>query len=285
MLRLVSWLPLPVIAVLGYVLGTGMFYVVKSRRNIALRNVAVCFPDMNSAQRQQTVKRCFQLIGTSYLYVGVHWWASYERLDRLLTYEGKAHYDKAIADGSNIILLAPHAIGLEVAGLMLSRERSMMSMYQEARRKPLLNEMVKNGRERFGGLLIERRAPLRSLLKLIRAGKPFYYLPDQDARAEGVFVPFFGTQASTFPVLSKFAKIGNAVVIPCYTHILPRGRGWRVIIGEPLANFPGKNEHEDALRMNQAIEEMIRREPAQYYWLHKRFKTRPDGAKDFYGDN
>lgn len=281
LLRLLSWLPLPALAVLGTALGTLIFHLMKSRRKIAVRNLAVCFPEMDTAQQHKTAKRCFQLVATTALNMGVNWWASPDRLERLVSFEGKSHYDKALADGRNIILLAPHAIALEMAGLMLSRERSMITMYQ-ATKKPLLNDLVKDRRGRFGGILVERRAPLRSLLRLIKAGNPFYYLPDQDAGDKGVFVPFFGIEAATFPVLSKFTKLGDAVVLPCFTHILPRGKGWHVIIGEPLENFPGLSETDDARRMNESIEKMVRVAPEQYFWVHKRFKTRPDGEPDFY---
>jgi len=281
LLRLISLLPLPVIAVLGSGLGTLVFYVMKSRRQIALQNLAACFPDRSAQQNQATAKRCFQLIATTTLSMGVNWWASPQRLERLVRYEGKANYEQAIEQGRNIILLAPHAIALEMGALLLSRERSMITMYQHTRRK-LLNDFVKDRRGRFGGILVERREPLRSLLKLIRAGNPFYYLPDQDAGDKGVFVPFFGNDASTFPMLSKFAKVGQAVVLPIYTHILPRGAGWHVVIGKPLAHYPSGDEIEDTRRMNEEIEAMIRTAPEQYFWVHKRFKTRPGEAESFY---
>ncbi len=283
LLRAVSWLPLPVIAIIGNILGTLVFVLMKSRRNIAIRNLSACFPELTPQQHQQKAKRCFQLVAITTLNMGVNWWASPDRLERLVSYEGKEHYDKAIDEGRNIILLAPHAIALEMGGLLLSRERDMITMYQ-ATRKPLLNDMVKDRRGRFGGILVERRAPLRSLLKLIKAGNPFYYLPDQDAGDKGLFVPFFGIQASTFPMLSKFAKLGNAVVLPCFTHILPKGAGWHVMIGEPLENFPDQDELADTRRMNEVIESMISKAPEQYFWVHKRFKTRPDGETDFYRD-
>jgi len=232
LLRLISLLPLPVIAALGTLLGTLIFHAMRSRRNITVQNLAACFPEKSMQQHNQTAKRCFQLIAITTLSMGVNWWASPKRLERLVHYEGKSNYDRALSEGRNIILLAPHAIALEMGALLLSRERSMITMYQHTRKK-LLNDIVKDRRGRFGGILVERREPLRGLLKLIRAGNPFYYLPDQDAGDKGVFVPFFGNQASTFSMLSKFAKVGNAVVLPIYTHILPNGAGWRVVIGVP----------------------------------------------------
>ncbi len=281
LLRLISLLPLPVIAMLGTGLGSLVFILMKSRRNIALQNLAICFPDKSDQQIYATAKRCFQLIATTTLSMGINWWASPARLQRLVSYEGKSHYEEAIAQGHNIILLAPHAIALEMGALLLSRERSMITMYQHTRKK-LLNDIVKDRRGRFGGILVERREPLRSLLKLIRSGNPFYYLPDQDAGDKGVFVPFFGTEASTYPMLSKFAKIGNAVVLPIYTHILPNGAGWRVVIDKPLEHYPSGDEMVDTRRMNEVIEAMIKTAPEQYFWVHKRFKTRPAGSDSVY---
>lgn len=281
LLRLLSLLPLPIIAMMGSGLGSLVFYLMKSRRQIALQNLSACFPERSEQQHLMMAKRCFQLIAITTLGMGINWWATPARLQRLVSYEGKSHYEDAIAQGHNIILLAPHAIALEMGALLLSRERSMITMYQHTRKK-LLNDIVKDRRGRFGGILVERREPLRRLLKLIRAGNPFYYLPDQDAGDKGVFVPFFGIDTCTYPMLSKFAKMGNAVVLPIYTHILPNGAGWRVIIDKPLENYPSGDEMEDTRRMNEVIEAMIRTAPEQYFWVHKRFKTRPPGIDGFY---
>jgi len=180
LLRLISLLPLPIIAMMGSALGSLVFYLMKSRRQIAVQNLAACFPELSEQDHLATAKRCFQLIATTTLSMGINWWASPARLQRLVNYEGRDHYEQAIAQGRNIILLAPHAIALEMGALLLSRERSMITMYQHTRKK-LLNDIVKDRRGRFGGILVERREPLRALLKLIRSGKPFYYLPDQDA--------------------------------------------------------------------------------------------------------
>jgi len=282
-LRAISWLPLPVIAVLAKALGSLVFHLMGSRRNVALQNIAVAFPERSESEQRAIAKKSFQLVAHTALTIGINWWASPERLKRLVTFEGKEHYDREVEAGNNVILLAPHAAALEMAGLVMSLERPMITMYQHTR-KPLLNEIVKHKRGRFKGLLVERKEPLRNLLKLIRAGNPFYYLPDQDASDKGVFVPFFGKDASTYPMLSKFAKLGKAKVIPCFTHILPNGKGWHVIVGEPLENFPSESDSdvEDARRMNEAIESMIRVAPEQYFWVHKRYKTRPEGEAPFY---
>ena len=158
----------------------------------------------------------------------------------------------------------------------------MISMYQHTKNK-LVDRYVKLGRGRFDGILVERKEPLRNLIRLIRKGYPFYYLPDQDARDKGVFAPFFGVQASTIPVLGKFASMSNAVVIPCSTRILESGKGFEVNLGSPIENFPSGDDVEDTTIMNHAIEVMVEAMPEQYFWVHKRFKTRPEGEPAFYG--
>jgi KDO2-lipid IV(A) lauroyltransferase len=204
----------------------------------------------------------------------MHWWISKQRFNRLVEIRGREHYDRALESGRNIIILAPHFISLDVAGLRLAQERPILTMYQYAKNK-LADEIVKRGRLRYGGALVERKEPMRNLIRAIRKGQPFYYLPDQDAGRKGVFVPFFHAQASTFSVLGKFAEMTNAIVIPCRTRIKPWGQGYEVTIEKPLQDFPCLDEILDTTRMNQAVADLIRPHPEQYFWVHKRFKTRP----------
>jgi len=157
----------------------------------------------------------------------------------------------------------------------------MITMYQYSKNK-LMNEVVKDRRSRFDGALVERKEPMRNLIRLIRKGYPFYYLPDQDAGRKGVFVPFFHTQAATFSVLGKFSAMTNAVVIPCQNKIKPWGMGYEATLGKPLENFPIGDDVLDTTTMNKAVEMMIREMPEQYFWVHKRFKTRPEGEPKFY---
>ena len=204
----------------------------------------------------------------------MHWWISKRRFNRLVEIKGREHYDQALESGQNIIILAPHFISLDVAGLRLAQERPLLTMYQYAK-NGLADEVVKRGRLRYGGELVERKAPMRNLIRAIRKGQPFYYLPDQDAGRKGVFVPFFHAQASTYSVLGKFVEMTNAIVIPCRTRIKPWGQGYAVTLEAPLQNFPQGDELLDTAIMNQAVADLIRPNPEQYFWVHKRFKTRP----------
>jgi KDO2-lipid IV(A) lauroyltransferase len=269
-------LPLPLLALLGGFIGLLFYYLGAARRRVAFKNIRVCFPEFSDQECRKINRRHFTLVGQSLFTAPMNWWISKKRFNKFVSITGRDAYDKALAENRNIIILAPHFASLDVAGYILAQERPMVTMYQYAK-NGLVDEIVKRGRLRFGGVLVERKEPLRNLIRAIRKGHPFYYLPDQDAGRKGVFVPFFHEQASTFPMLGKFAEMTNALVIPCRTKIKPWGLGYEVILGEALADFPTGDEVQDTTIMNQAVADLIRPNPEQYFWVHKRFKTRPPG--------
>jgi KDO2-lipid IV(A) lauroyltransferase len=284
-MRALSFLPLPIIAALGKALGLTVYALAASRRRISFRNISVCFPELTAQEVRRINRAHFGLLGHSVFSTPRHWWVSERRFVNSVTVVGKEHYDDALATGRNIIILAPHFVALDVAGYILARERPILTMYQYAKNR-LIDEVVKRGRTRYGGELVERKEPMRNLIRAIRKGHPFYYLPDQDAGRKGVFVPFFHEQASTYPMLGKFTQMTNALVVPCRTRIKPWGRGYEVCLGKPLDNYPLGDELSDTARMNEEVAELIRPYPEQYFWVHKRFKTRPpedvDSAMKFY---
>ena len=282
--RLISFLPLPIIAILGQSVGIICYCVMSSRRKIAFKNISMCFPEFSQAQCKSINRQHFRHVGQTLFTTPMNMWISEQRFDRLVSITNREHYDAAIEAGRNIIILAPHFMGIDVSGLALSRERKIISMYQYAK-NALVDEISKGGRTRFGGVLVERKEPLRKILRLISQGDPFYYLPDQDAGRKGIFVPFFYEQASTTPALAKYTKAADAVVIPCRTRIKKWGLGYEVILGEALENFPSGEEYADTALMNRQIADMIRQTPAQYLWMHKRFKTRPLGEAGNYYQN
>jgi len=278
-----SFLPLPVLAVTGYGIGLTFYALYAKRREIAYRNIDVCFPEFSVAQKKRINRQHFCLLGQSVMTACMSWCISPERFDRMVTIYNREHYDQALARGEKIILLAPHFISLEVSGLALQRERPMVGMYQYMK-NPLLDTVALNGRQRFcpDGILFERKRPLRELLRILMKGHPFWYSPDQDAMRKGVFVPFFNTLASTTPALGKFMQTTKSIVIPCRNRILPWGRGYEVVLGKPIEGLASGDEEADAAAMNRAIEAMVREAPEQYLWVHKRFKTRPPGEASFY---
>ena len=281
LMLLMSWLPSRVLWVMGIAFGTIVSRLPTPNRRFAERNIELCFPEMTLPERRQLVKRHFQLSGYAILSLGVTWFSPPWRMKRFITLRDKHHIDDAFAAGKNVVLLAPHFIGLDMGGVRLSMERKYVSMYRKAR-DPLLEYLFQR-RSRFGGIIVERSASLKSLIRYIRDGRPFYYLPDQDmGERASVFVPFFGIPAATVTALSRIAEVTNSAVVPCITRALPNGRGYETRLYPPLENFPTDDPVEDARRMNREIEQWVREMPEQYMWTYRRFKTRPNGEPSLY---
>ena len=281
-MRALSWLPLPVLALIGSGIGMLFYWLHAGRRRIVRRNITACFPDCTPREQTRLVRQHYRAAGQATLDETVAWFASSSRLRRLVRFRGREHYDAALAAKRNIILLAPHFVGLDIGGIRLSMERPMVSVYRHPKNE-LLADVMLRARGRFGGHLVEHNKPFTTLVRMVRNGLPLYYLPDQDAgRRNSVFAPFFGVPAATFSVLPRLAHMTNAVVIACWTRQLPFGRGYEVSFRAPIENFFTDDALADTTRMNREIEECVKEAPAQYFWLHKRFKTRPEGEADFY---
>lgn len=280
-MRTVSLLPMRLIWLLGVVLGWSFHLIPSKLKKVALANVRLCFPELGEQSQRALVRRNYCMLGVSVLSYGIGWWAPPERLRRLVRFRDRHYYDDAVASGRAVILLTPHFLALDLCGITLSSERTMITMYRESGNR-LLDRMLRK-RSRFGAVLFERKANLRSLIRHLREGRPFYYLPDQDpGGAEGVFVPFFGVPAATVTALSRIAKMTDAVVIPCCNRILPWGRGFEVRFEAPLAGYPSDDPEQDARRMNEVVERAVRQNPEQYLWGYRRFKTRPAGSPPIY---
>lgn len=282
LLRALALLPLPVIAPLGWGLGMLLYLGHAGRRHVVRANIAGCFPSWSARQRARLVRRHYRAFGQTVLSMGIALWAGTRRLHRLARMRGAQHYTHALAAGRPIILLAPHFLGLDFGGLRLSTERPMVTVYRHPD-NALLAHVVQRARSRYGAHLVEHNKPFITLVRLVRKGLPLYYLPDQDAgRRRAVFAPFFGVPASTFAAVARLAQATEAVVLACFTRQLPWGRGYEIIFRPALANFPSGDAVADATRINREIEACVLEAPEQYFWLHKRFKTRPEGEPDFY---
>ena len=276
---LLHWLPLPLLAALGRGFGLLLYALVRERRRITLINLGLCFPQLSAAEKSALARRHFAVLGRSLLELGLWWWASAARIKRLVRIEGEEKL--AAYQGKQVILLAPHFVALDAGGVRLGIDHAMVSIYARAKNR-VFDGALRRGRERFGKLqLVARTDGVSKVLRPLRAGIPFYYLPDMDyGRREAVFVPFFGYPAATITGLSRLAKISGAVVLPVITRMVDDH--YVTSIGEAWSDFPTDDVVADTRRMNAFLETEIMKSPEQYYWLHKRFKTRPRGEKGVY---
>jgi KDO2-lipid IV(A) lauroyltransferase len=280
---LLHWLPLPLQAAFGWVLGHLLYVLVSPRRRVVMINLGLCFPELSEKQRRRLARQNFVAVTRSMLERSIIWWASEQRIRRLVELHGVDKVRSAHAEGRGVVMLVPHFVGLDMAGSRMAMEMDCVSMYA-AQLNKLLEEMLLHGRTRFGSqVLLSRQEGIRGAVRAIKQGRPFYYLPDLDyGPKESIFAPFFGVQTATIPGLPRIASLGNAVVIPLVVRMKPWGRGYVGEFGEPWTDFPGDDVAHDTSRMNAWIESEVRKTPEQYYWVHKRFKTRPPGEPRLY---
>ena len=281
-LRLLGAVPMPALYHAGTFLGDLLRLLVPSRRRIAERNLALCFPDQPKQQVAVMARENIRNTARMLLYTGFVWWAPREKLMNRVRVRNPQVLEQCLKTGRGIVILAPHFLALELGGVFLSLHYGGVSVYQRTR-NPVFDRFMLRARQRFGARLFERKSDLKQMIRAIRGGKPCYYLPDQDpGPRRAVFAPFFGIPTATWPVLGRLAKMGGATVLPCATYLLPKGEGFELIFDAPLEAFPTGDALADAKRMNLAIEACVQRSPLQYFWVHKRFKTRPPGAPDPY---
>lgn len=278
------WLPLPVLAAVGRGLGALLYRLGGSRRRIGRRNLQLCMPDMPPPEREALLREHFALLGRSLLERGVLWWASPARLKRLIHVEGEINFAQD-QDGA-VMWLLPHFLALDVAGVatQLFQTRRVASIYQR-QSNPTLDAAMRRGRLRFGaGELFSRHGEgALPLVRAIKRGAVFCNLPDMDfGLRDAAFVPFFGVEAATLLAPARMAKSLKMTVQPIVAEFLPGGQGWRVRFLPPWVGYPSGDELADTRHINAWIESEVRQMPAQYLWVHRRFKTRPPGEPRLY---
>ena len=259
--------------------GAIAYWLIAERRSVTRLNLAKCFPRMPAAERERLARAHFRAACRAIVEHGILWWSSRERITRLVRCEGLEHL-RAL-DGRPVIIFAPHFVGLDATLQRLSLEMPVAMMY--ARQKdPDFEAALYRGRTRFGGHMFTRQAGVKEGLRAIASGERYYYLPDLDyGPKHSIFVPFFGVPAATITGLSYIARSSGAAVVPCVTRMLPGG-GYVARFWPAWKDFPGASDEADARRMVAFVEERVLEMPEQYWWLHKRFKTRPPGEARFY---
>ena len=279
---LIQCLPMRILAPLGRGLGALLYLLARERRHVTLTNLGLCFPQMTEAERIKIAKLHFAAFGRSFLERGLTWWASAVRLKRLIRIEGLEHL--LALKGKPVLIFSPHFMGLDMAGTRLMLALDCTSIYSVQKNKTF-NDFLLKGRSRFGhSRHFSRQEGLRSPIRAMREGLPFLYLADLDyGPNEAIFVPFFAFNAATITGLSRLARMTNAAVVTGYGRMDPDG--WTTVIGPPWQDFPGESVAADTRRMNAELEALMTSNPQlipQYLWMHKRFKTRPEGEKRVY---
>lgn len=278
---LLHWFPLSWIGRIGEAIGSFLFVYKKARRRITMINLGLCFPHLSEQERRVIAKKHFQAYARSVLERGILWWAPETRLRKLIRIEPAVPLSAIVARPT--ILLCPHFVSLDVAGVAVMLESSLCSIYTKQLNE-VFDDVLRKGRSRFRPVkLFSRNDGVKPIIRAMRDGLPFFMLPDMDFGAkDSEFVPFFGIPAATLTAPARIAAATGAQVIPVVATYLPNYQGWKVVFYPAWENYPGTDMIAATRRMNEFIEARAIEAPAEYFWTHKRFKTRPQGEASFY---
>ena len=262
----------------------------KRRMHIARTNLRLCFPDWSQEQVEQITQQQMRYFTQALVDRSLFWFGRKEALFSHIQTRDEQYLHAALAQNRPMIILAPHFVGLDAGGVRFNADHPTVSMYQR-QSNPVFDQLMLEGRNRSGqAYLYSRHDGVRKLIKLLRENIPLYYLPDMDfGRKDAIFAPFFGQEAATLTALPKLANLTQALIVPCVTRIDPesmqRGKTRYIMQYYPAWDgYPDSvGDEAQAVRfMNAFIEARISEDPAQYLWMHKRFKTRPEGVAGVY---
>jgi KDO2-lipid IV(A) lauroyltransferase len=272
---LIARLPYAAVLRIGKIFGLGLYHLASKRKAIAMKNLQLCFPEWSDERREEVLRAHFESLGISMFETAFGWWAPKEKLRKLAHAEGLEYLEQARQRGKGIIALSAHTTSLEIGA-------SLMTLFGPARfvyrphNDPLWDRMINDRRMRWTDKSIPR-GDVRGMIRTLRDNRLLWYAQDQNTnRREGVFVRFFGHLASTNSATARLVKVTGATVLPFYTVRRDDGTGFNLIFEKPLEDYPTGDLKVDTQRINDLIEGWARKHPEQYFWVHRRFRTRPD---------
>lgn len=279
-LYFISWLPFIVQIQIGNLLGKLLGVLAKNRVKVAKRNLELCFPEKNESEILALVKENKQHAGMAILETGMGWWWPDWRIKKIATYYGYEHIESIRASGKGVLALAIHNMNIELACRIAGVKYPAVAFYRK-HNNPLMEYIQYHGRSRSNKYMIHKRNA-RGLIEALNQKEVGFYLPDQDyGRGQSEFVPFFAVKdAATTKGTLMFAKRANCETVFMVSVRTKRGYDIKVVQG--LNNFPSGDDKLDVTRINKQVEELVKIAPAQYLWMHKRFKTRPTDADPSY---
>lgn len=283
LLWLTTRLPFSAQLGIGSLLGHLLFHLARRRRHITEVNLKLCFPELSDQQQKDLVKRTFIANAIGVIETAYSWWASDKRVEPLVEMKGIELLHDALKQGNGVLLLGAHYTTLDLAGRFLSYYLDFDVTYRK-HNNPVMDHFIVNSRKKRFGNVIERKE-MRRALKSLKKNRVVWYAGDQDyGRKQSVFVPFFGIPAATITATSRLSSFNNSPVLLSSYYRKPDNSGYIFEISTPFDSIPSGDDSADATLINEVLEAAIRKHPEQYMWVHRRFKTRPDGNKHFYSE-
>jgi len=255
--------------------------LLRKKQFIAQRNLEMCFPEMPAEQRAILLEKNQKATGMMLIETALSWWASDKQLQKRVTYEGLENLEAALAKNKGVILLTGHFTSMEMGGRLIMMKNPCYVMFRHMNNK-LFNAVMMRARTHHSEGIVLREDP-RSMVRALRKNKVVWYAPDQDFGLKAsIFAKFFGITAATIPATGRLVKMSGAIVLPFVPRRDEKGH-YTLTIGKPFENYPSGDDLIDTQRVNDWLEQEIRKSPEQYLWIHRRFKTQPDGTHQLYG--
>lgn len=267
---------------LGALFGWLLYHLARERRHVCEVNLRLCFPELSDAARAQQVRDVFHHNGIGIMEAAMAWWAPDTWFRQHYTLKGREHLDAALSEGRGVILLGAHFSTLDLGGLLFSFEYPVDAMYRR-NNNAVLEQVITRGRQRFFGQAIER-SDIRSVIRNLKKNHIIWYAPDQDfGLHQSVMAPFFGVPAATITATSRMVSLNQSPILMLAQHRLPNG-DYELELFPIITPFPSGDDLADATRINAELERAIRKDPAQYMWVHRRFKSHPLGKNYLYNN-
>lgn len=266
---------------IGKNLGYICYYLLKRFRKIAEINLKLCFPELSDLELKNLLKKQFQSLGMGLVESAMAWWMPDHRLDSLVHVQGLEHLQEAIAKKKGVLILSGHFTSLDICGRLFSSIFPMHVVYREQKNQ-VIDKLLKQHRH-FKWMQTIHRHAIRQIIKTLKQNKAIWYAADQDyGPTHSLFAPFFNISTATISTPSRYASRTGAQVVTLFYHRLPKGKGYQITIGPILENFAQGDDYQDTVSFNHLLEQAIRNHPEQYLWIHRRFKTRPQGDPSLY---
>ncbi len=284
LLRIMAFLPYPILLKVGSTIGIVAYHLIKKRRHITKVNIQLCFPTLSTAEHDNLTKTAFRSAGIGIVETALSWWGSRKKLLALSHVNGLNNIHNALKKQKGVILFTAHMTSMEIGGTLMTLQQPLIVVYKKAH-NPLFEHFLQASRKRWATKMVQTYE-LRNMIKGLNNNQVTWYAVDQDfGMKQSVFAPFMGVETVTLTTTSRIAKITGAAIVPYFYRRLPNNKGYQLEVLPALDNFPSGNDVEDATRLNKLIADAILKAPEQYFWAHRRFKTRPPGEPDVYTHN
>ena len=282
LLAIIAQLPNSFRHAIGRRLGNYIYKHNSKRYRVVDTNLRIAFPDLTETARNEMIKSHLQWYGCAMIDYSIIFFSSQKRLSKLVVIDGQEHIDDAIKNNQSVIILLAHSVMLEFGPAALGFHYETFGSYKTSK-NAVMDWIIAKGRCRYTNFVVSREQGLRKLVKSLQANRLMIFLPDEDLGKENsVFAPFFGKDKATLTTTARIAKMGKAKALPAFTWYNTETKQYHLHISPTLEDYPVGDATEDANKLNTALEALIKQHPAQYMWLLKWYRTRPENEATLY---